>query len=245
MTTHPFAKTYLSFRVLLSSRSRSASAPISITPFAGSLRMLAGLRVMRGRIFSSGHCCSKYMFHRNLSMDLGLATPYLVSLPLSSLEDSDPYESVEMHTRSIGTPSSSKRLTAATTLTWLKHVKSAYPPSLTQAAPSSMRASERSRCVGRKVVMGTSDSSTAVRRGDSIPALSPMWQYMMPALPLSIPPTLASTAASMIVCVVGCEPLWSEMEHSPTPMHCSIRQTSRRIEPVRVGAGRRYAPVHM
>mmetsp|Transcript_38394 Transcript_38394/g.94369 ORF Transcript_38394/g.94369 Transcript_38394/m.94369 type:complete len:327 (-) Transcript_38394:1638-2618(-) len=102
-----------------------------------------------------------------------------------------------------------------------------------------------SMCVGRNVVIGTSDRATTSRRGPRRPCPSPIWQYMRPALPASIPPTRASIAVSMMVSMLGCDPRWSEIAHSPTPMHCSIRHTSRRTLPVIVGEGRRYAPVHM
>ena len=60
-----------------------------------------------------------------------------------------------------------------------------------------------------------------------------------------MPPTRASLATAARASVLGCEPRWSEMAISPTPTHCSTRMMSRRTEPVSVGVGTRYAPVHM
>eukprot|EP00960_Hanusia_phi_P027989 747139-Hanusia_phi.AAC.2 len=82
-------------------------------------------------------------------------------------------------------------------------------------------------------------SFIACHRGWRSPSPNPMWQYITPAFPLSIPPTRQSDASSRMRSEDGWDPLWSEMAHSPTPMHCSSRQMSRRTDPVMVGEGMR------
>mmetsp|Transcript_39403 Transcript_39403/g.80712 ORF Transcript_39403/g.80712 Transcript_39403/m.80712 type:complete len:228 (+) Transcript_39403:140-823(+) len=205
ITRFPLATTERSLSMLLSSSSKSASKPRAIEPLPLSLRKRAGLRVKHGRMRSSGQSSWKYIFHRNCSSALVFAAAYRTSLPSSSYVGSDPYESDETSTWSRGTSSAKYFLSANCALS-VRHVRSTYPPALHHLAPSSISSSVLSMCVGRNVWIGMSVSFTHFHSGASKPFPGPMWQYMTPALPLSIPPTLHSAAVSAMILVSGCEP---------------------------------------